>query len=150
SNAGAAGDYRLSLFLIDEASNRRTALTFDGNISVEFRPNDGPKAVFVNHFFGPTIQSAKLGSNLYTVSLDPFTTATSYVYQSIDPTGTLVPRDPPTISAFVDVHPDANNTPEPSCLALAGVGIGCLAVVRCLRRNLFLCTPKEVAQTSAG
>jgi hypothetical protein len=39
------------------------------------------------------------------------------------------------ISAFFDVYSAAQNTPEPSCLALAGIGLGCIAATRALRRR---------------
>lgn len=137
SNARVAGDYRLSLFLIDEASQRHTTLTFAGDIRAQIIPHHQPGAFVVNHFLRPTTQSARLGKNVYTVSLDPFTFASSNVYltpaHNSEPF--LLAPDLGTMSAFVDVHPAANNTPEPSCLALAGLGLGCLAGARLLRRR---------------
>ena len=40
------------------------------------------------------------------------------------------------LTLVLDVpQPGAHNTPEPSCLALAGMGLGCLAAARLLRRR---------------
>jgi hypothetical protein len=80
SNASAAGHYVMSLYLTDEASQRHTTLSFAGDIRAQFIPHHQPGAFVVNHFLQPTTQSARLGKNVYTVSLDPFTFASSNVY----------------------------------------------------------------------
>jgi len=137
SNADVAGHYVMSLYLTDEASQRHTTLSFAGDISAQIIPYYGPGAFVVNHFLAPTTQSIQLGKNEYTVSLDRYTSASSSLYQSPDDFF-LVARDLGTMSAFVEVQPAANNTPEPSCLALAGMGLGCLAAARLLRRRPVL------------
>jgi hypothetical protein len=102
---------------------------------------DQPAAFAANRFLGPTTQATTLGGNVYTVTLDPFAFASAPALPA-PPVGFTAELS--TMSAFIDVHPAAENAPEPTCLALAGMGLGCLAVARMLRtvgRPLGLCKP---------
>jgi len=124
-------DYVISLFITDENSHiKSTALTFPGHMT---GVRTGSQAFVVNHFSGPTTKMVTLGNNVYTVSLDPFTFSRAHG-SSHDKAGGEV-FEMGTMTAFVDAHSAAINTPEPSCLALAGLGLGCLAAARLLRRR---------------
>ena len=124
-------DYVISLFITDQNSHiTNTALTFPGHMS---GVRAGSQVFVVNHFSGSTTKSATLGNNIYTVSLDPFTI--SRVHGSFhDEVGGDV-FDMGTMTAFVNVHPVTAIIPEPSCLALASMGLGCLGAARLLRRR---------------
>jgi hypothetical protein len=129
-SGSVSGDYVLFLFLTDQASHGTAVLRFTGIISGFWDQIRG-RVTIENQFVGSTTQTVTLGRNLYTVNLDPFPVAEA----------SLVPLDGGfaaqfnNMTAFVDVHPPAHSTPEPSCLALAGIGLGCLAVAGTLRHR---------------
>src|SRR5260370_6036012 len=64
-------DYVISLFITDQKAHiTSTALTFPGHMS---GVRAGSQAFVGNHFVGPTTEIVTVGSNVYTVSLDPVT-----------------------------------------------------------------------------
>jgi len=119
--------FRLTFQLTDTRSNATGALSFDGHFisSISATQTD---ALYV--LDSPKYQSLSLGANRYTVTMGPY----------------VVPNPPDTfnthakgidtgsIGASVDVQP-ATQTPAPSTLALASIGLGCLGAVRLLRRR---------------
>jgi len=112
--------YSLDVFITDTASGRGHLFLFGGELGGDISPTGYHIA---NTFFGvpgSPVQSSMIGGNLYTVSIGPFVAPTGPV--NGEPVG-----PPGTISAFVE------EAPEPSCLALAGMGLGCFAVARTLR-----------------
>jgi hypothetical protein len=129
-SGSVSGDYVLFLFLTDNASHRTAVLRFTG-IMTGFWDQIGGRVTIENQFVGLTTQTVTLGRNLYTVSLDPFPVAEA----------SLLPLDGgfeaqfEDMTAFVEVHPPAHSTPEPSCLALAAMGLGCLAAAGALHRR---------------
>jgi hypothetical protein len=129
NSSGGSSSYELHVLLIDEASNKSHMFVFPG----AFAGWISPTAYSIRNMrFGPTTESQTIGGNVYTISIGPFVPPTGPVFTGSNTVG------PPTggFSAFVDVHPvGANNTPEPSCLALAGMGLGCLAAAHTLRRR---------------
>jgi PEP-CTERM motif-containing protein len=109
-------NYSLALKLTDQASGQFTTLTFSGNLTGTITPNSSNIA---NVFTGTLTQTVDLGTNVYTVTIGPYTPP--------GPAGS----NPGSIGAHVDVQPNSghepNNTPEPStmllsCLGLAGLG----------------------------
>jgi hypothetical protein len=76
-----------------------------------------------NTFVGPTTQSLKLGSNLYTVTLGPVVLPDPIVNSNLG-----------SISATIAAQP-ANATPEPSSLVLACLGLPSLGLARWFRRR---------------
>lgn len=124
-------DYVISLFITDQNSHiTSTPLAFPGHMT---GVRAGSQAFVVNHLSGPTTKTVTLGNNVYTVSLDPFTFSRSH--RSFHDKGGGDVFDMGTMTAFVDVHAAPITTPEPSCLALGGMGLGCLAATRLLRRR---------------
>ncbi len=104
--------YQLSLFLADDASHAWRQLFFTGMFNGWFSPT---QAHITSTFTGPTTQTLSLGKNLYTVTIGPY-----------------VPPGPPStgqlgsFGAHVAVQPSGvKPTPEPSTMALAGLGLAC-------------------------
>jgi hypothetical protein len=121
----------MSVTFTDQATKKRSnALAFEGHMTGQIGSG---LPVLTNQFLGPTTRSTTLAGNVYTISLDPFTSPTVQGSFNDEIGGTVYEFG--TTTAFVDVQPAAKNTPEPSCLALAGMGLGCLAVARTLRRR---------------
>jgi hypothetical protein len=115
--------YKLSLTLIDEVSKQSATLSFTGEFNGTMTAK---KSLISNTFTGPVTQTAVLGGNTYTVTINSFT-----------------PPSPPTatqkgaISAIVKVSQDVGGggqTPEPSGLVLAGLGLAGLGA-GCWRRR---------------
>jgi hypothetical protein len=78
--------------------------------------------LITNQFTGDIIQSKVIGNNLYTVAV------TSYA-----PPGPPTATNPGSIGALVGVTPAA--APEPSTLALGGLGLSMLGVRWWRRRS---------------
>jgi hypothetical protein len=112
--------YTLELTLTDLASHQHGTLTFggifDGSIS-KLTSN------LTNVFTGQTTQTLHLGSNLYTVTIGPYT-----------------PPEPPdgmrlgAIGAHAQVDVRPTSSPEPSSLLLAGLAVTTLGLVVGQRR----------------
>jgi hypothetical protein len=101
--------YSLSITLVDGDSSKAGSLTFSG----EFNGTVSAKSSKItNTFTGLTTQSIHLGAHTYTVTIGPFS-----------------PPGPPTasksgaISAFAQVTVDGGQTPEPSTMVLASLGL---------------------------
>lgn len=116
--------YRLTLELTDQQSGATGALTFQG----QFNGTLTTTAAFIsNTFTGATTQTLPLGGNLYTVALGPYS-----------PPGPPGDSSSGALSATVSVSalpaaPPVQDTPEPSGLLLAGLGLGFLGLGCCWR-----------------
>jgi hypothetical protein len=112
--------YGLTLTITDGPSGQSGSLTFGGQLTGVL---SSANALVTNKFTGDLIQSAVIGNDLYTVTMSSF-----------------APPGPPTatnlgsIGALVGVTP--LEAPEPSTLALAGVGLSLLGFKRWRRRKL--------------
>src|SRR5262245_32719387 len=111
------GGYHFTASVRDEASHAVGSLTFAGRF-------DGVVGDFgmrsVNHtFLGPTTQQLHLGTNLYTVTMNPFQANPLIFGPNFSYDG--------EIYASVNVSPLTAATPEPSTLCLAALGLvaGC-------------------------
>jgi hypothetical protein len=104
--------YTLTLHLTDDFSGQEGTLTFSGKINgtlTRFSSN------LTNTFDSPQTQVLDLGHSRYTVTIGPFV-----------PPGQPGSTNRGSIGASVTV--DLSPTPEPSTLALAGVGLTLLGV----------------------
>jgi len=118
--------YTLSLNLTDDASKKTTTLNFAGALSGTVSANS---ANLKNQFTGMTSQTVKLGDNTYVVMIGPYA-----------PPGPPTASNAGTISAHILVNerPDApppppdngggnpppvHETPEPSSMLLAALGL---------------------------
>jgi hypothetical protein len=122
------GKYRIWLGLTDQASGQSGTLTFDGKVAGTIV---NKSASVSNQFLSPLTESITLGRNLYTVTIGPF----------VPPNGPLLPQphngdilanNTGSISAEVTV---AAHSPEPSSLALAGIGLVGLGFATWRRRR---------------
>lgn len=100
------GNYSLTLKITDIDSSQFGFLTFTGQLQGKF---SSLNANVTNTLFPLTTQSITLGTNLYTVSMTYYT-----------PPGPPEQGNLGSIGAYVQVQ---EQVPEPSTLALAGVGL---------------------------
>jgi hypothetical protein len=132
----SSGAYSLTLHLTDFASQVTAALNFSGILSGSM---SATTAQIANTFTGQTTQSVLLGGNLYTVSLSSFTPPgppDAAVAGTIAARIDVQAHDEPAPEPVPDPDPVAE-TPEPSTLLLAGLGLSVLGggVWRKRRRN---------------
>jgi len=125
--SGPSSDYQLSLTLRDQASGASGSLTFNGYFSGDLTLNSFGNTL-TNNFVGPTTQSLKLGSNLYSVTIGPVVLPQTFVGASGWSTDG-------SISASISVQPVTSATPEPSSLLLACLAVPPLGLARWLRRR---------------
>jgi hypothetical protein len=112
--------YTLTMFLRDDASGQGTTLTFHGEFNGTL---DAGSANIKNTFLGQTSFTVRLGDNLYT------TTLSTYVAPGPpDATNTG------SIGGHTDVVVSVVHLPEPTSLALLGLGAGLLGLARRRRR----------------
>jgi hypothetical protein len=110
------GKYSLVLHLTDAASNASGDLTWTGAFNGTANIN---LASISNTFTSPMTQQLTLGGNLYQVTIGPYVaplTATN-VLGEIDATVSVG-------SAPTNQPPPTSNTPEPTTLVLAVLGLG--------------------------
>jgi hypothetical protein len=121
--------YSLILAITDDASHHTGTLTFKGELNGTLTANS---ANITNTWLGLTTQSLTLGSNTFTVSLNPFS-----------PPGPPSATNAGGISTHVDVQAspgggggggDPHHAPEPSTLALSGLGLSFLGLVSWRKR----------------
>jgi hypothetical protein len=102
--------YSLTLNITDGPTGQSGSLTFSGELTGTLSSG---YALITNKFTGDVFQSKVIGDHLYTVAL-----------QSFAPPGPPSATNPGSIGALVGVTPAA--APEPSTLALGGVGLSLL------------------------
>jgi hypothetical protein len=86
-------------------------------------------------FAGPSTQSLEFGGNRYSVSIGPFHPLRWIPFPDPGPGGVPNGRFVGSVDATVRVSPaSVGDSPEPSGLALAGVGVVCVAGVLVRRR----------------
>jgi len=128
---GSSSHYQLNLLLRDQASGASGNVTFSGYFSGELSLDGGAVSdPLRNSFVGPTTQTLKLGSDLYTVTIGPAVLPYTIVQYSDSPYSTSG-----TISASISVQPATSATPEPSSLLLACLAVPPLGLARWLRRR---------------
>jgi len=133
SSAGTLGEihgsYHFTLSIGDFASHAIGSLTFAGRFD-GFVGNDSDMTRVSHTYLGPTTGQLHLGANLYTVRVLPF--------QPVDAQEPFspVPRvvNDPQIDAMVDVRPFVSDTPEPSTLSLAALGLAASCAAGVYRR----------------
>jgi PEP-CTERM motif len=102
--------YTLSLKLTDEPSGQSGVFTFQGLLNGTAWKHG---SLITNTFVGPTTETMVLGNEQYTVALGSFV-----------PPGPPGPENAGTIGATITMQPlSTQATPEPSTLALAGLGL---------------------------
>jgi hypothetical protein len=108
--------FRLIQFIRDEESGVTGSLTFSGDITGTFSPQNAGLTVRIT---SPLSQTLHLGHHLFTVTIDQITQPG-------------LPGDPPgSISAHVTVK----HNPEPSSLVLAALGVPGLGLTFWRRRR---------------
>ncbi|MFO0880642.1 MAG: PEP-CTERM sorting domain-containing protein [Gemmataceae bacterium] len=117
------GNYSLSVWLKDIDSGLSGTLTFTGKLQGQFSQLN---SLVSNTFNSPTVQSILLGYTTFIVRLDSYT-----------PPGPSNQLNLGSIGATVEVSSlkPAQNTPEPSSMALAGLGLGAAGLAAWRRRR---------------
>lgn len=117
------GNYTLSLALKDIDSGVNGTLTFTGKLQGQFSQYN---ALVTNTFNSPTVQSILLGYTTFVVTLYSYT-----------PPGPPNQANLGSIGAMVEVSSmkPAQATPEPSSMALAGLGLGAAGLAAWRRRR---------------
>jgi hypothetical protein len=107
----SAGNYSLTITLTDLATSTTGFLTFTGQLQGSFSSSN---ANITNTFTGLTTQSISLGNSNFTVTMDAYT-----------PPGPPSQGNSGSIGAHVSVSSIRTaSVPEPSTMALAGLGVG--------------------------
>jgi len=129
--------YQLSLSLRDSASGNSGTVVFAGYFNGGMNPT--------NSFAGPMTQSIQLGSDLYTVSMEPFSGWVNRQYRlgpnSYRPYEVFAVG---SFSAVVDAQPVQHAAPEPPAGTLAGLGISLLGLAAWSQRTAGLFSSKRI------
>jgi hypothetical protein len=118
----SGGGYTLSLKLTDTASGLFGTLVWNGKLSGTFSANSSN---LKNTFLSPVTQMLTLGANTYTVTIGPYS-----------PPGPPTASNLGSIGAHVEVSGTGTqgNSPEPTTLVLAGLGLSVLGGTAWRRR----------------
>jgi hypothetical protein len=122
--------YTMKGTFTDLASGDKGTVTFVGHLFGQLTATSGT----INSTFDkPMSQQLKLGDKIYTITIGPFIGLNFH----FDPgTGaalaTPLPGTTGSVNAFVDIKPGRGGAqlPEPTTLALAGLGVGSLLALR--------------------
>lgn len=133
SDTFTSQNYSLKLKLTDKASGEFKEFQFAGSLTGTVTGADDGIAASVNidnEFKAPESITLQIGDNDYTVTIGP--------YAPVAPPGGI----PGAISAHIDVTPHngeepPNETPEPTSLVLAGLGVAGLGMRAWRKRKLF-------------
>lgn len=109
--------YSLILFIRDQQSGLRGAVTFSGVFSGTLSAHS---ASIKNLFTSPTTEMLHLGHHIYTITVGHFS-----------PPG---PPNSPNLGG-IGAHVSVSNNPEPSALVLAGVGVPLFGLMLRRRRK---------------
>jgi len=120
-----AKNYTLSLYLFDTASAQSATLSFTGQLSGTL---SAQSSILTNTFTGLTTQSVQLGDNLYTATVGPYAPPGVPGSQN---SGGIAAHATITVATITSI-----DTPEPSTIALAGLGLTLLALRRPLACKL--------------
>lgn len=120
ADAISHGNYTLILHLTDAESTDSTNLSFTGSITGAVSAHSTKTH---NAFIGPTTKTAMLGEYTYAVTVGP--------YVGPGPVGGI----PGSIGAEVNIEPGCHRAAEPTGLALATLGLGCLGMAVWRRRS---------------
>jgi hypothetical protein len=117
------GEYTLKINLTDPATSATGTLMFTGQLQGSFSQFS---ANITNTFTGLTTQSIDLGDTHFVVTMDSYT-----------PPGPPGSVNHGSIAAFVEVSPRDHlaGVPEPSTMALAGIGVGLAGLAAWRRRR---------------
>jgi hypothetical protein len=121
-------NYSLIVDLTDSASNKSGMLTFTGSLNGTLSLTS---ANIKNTFIGPLTQHLDLGGNLYTVTIGPYAAPgipDSTQTGSISAHVSVQPEGPTGGGSGGPVPPPSRQTPEPSTLLLAGLGLSALGM----------------------
>jgi len=112
-----AKNYTLSLYLYDVASKMSTTLNFTGQLSGTLTAQS---SILTNTFTGLTTQQIQLGDTVYTATIGPYTPPG--IPGSVN-SGGISAHATITVATVLD-------TPEPSSIALTGLGLTLLVLRR--------------------
>jgi hypothetical protein len=120
------GQYTLQLTITDTASGKTGILTWNGKLSGSFSASS---ANLTNAILSPVVQMLTLGSNVYTVTVGPYS-----------PPGPPTASNVGSIAAHVDISGSTvqGNSPEPSTMVLSGLGLSLLGGMAWRRRRSAL------------
>ncbi len=115
-----AAPYTLSLYLFDVSSGQSNTLNFTGQLDGTLTAQS---ANIKNTFTGLTTQEVVLGTNLYVVTIGPYS-----------PPGPTASNNLGAISAHASITVESLMLPEPSALALSFLGLTAVGMARMRRR----------------
>jgi hypothetical protein len=124
--------YHFGLEIRDDLTSHTALLSFEGNLSGRFW---GTGSALTNNFTGDTTQTAQISGREYTVSLTDFTAPTGTGLDrggSINASVTIrsLSEQSPVEAPPVEAPVDTVQTPEPTSLLLAAVGLPAIWLAR--------------------